>query len=286
MSKCTIFNMDCEKAMKKISDGEIDFILTSPPYNTTPHVRTLRPERKAKSTLSNKPRNSGFYPWLRYDVATDGMTNDEYAGWQIRIFNEFNRILKKDACVAYNISYGAENTECYIHTLYGILTQTPFTLADRIVWKKSTALPNNVSPNRLTRICEDVFIFCRRGEERTFKCNKRAVSQRENGQNMYENIQNYIEAPNNDGENDLNKATFSSSFAMQMMNLYLPNTKDGKVIYDPFMGTGTTGYAACAIGADCYGSEISTAQCLYAKNRIDDMFNQCEIVKDNTNEKG
>ena len=54
----------------------------------------------------------------------------------------------------------------------------------------------------------------------------------------------------------------------------------GGYVYDPFMGTGTTGYAACGIGVDSFGSEISAAQCDYAKNRIDDMFNQCEIVRE------
>ena len=273
MAKCTIFNMDCENAMSRIKDGEVDFILTSPPYNTS------RTNKDTRATLSNRPRKSGFYPYLRYDVAIDGMTNEQYVDWQTRIFNGFNRILKKNGCVAYNISYGAENTECYIMTIHGILKNTPFTLADRIVWKKPTALPNNVSPNRLTRICEDVFIFCRRGEENTFNCNKRIVSQRQNSQRMYENLFNFIEAPNNDGSCNLNKATFSSSFAQQMIELYCPKIGGG-CVYDPFMGTGTTGYAACAIGVDCYGSEISAAQCEYAKERIDDMFNQCEIISD------
>ena len=30
---------------------------------------------------------------------------------------------------------------------------------------------------------------------------------------------------------------------------------------------------------DCIGSEISEAQCDYAKKRIDDMFCTCEVVK-------
>jgi DNA modification methylase len=90
---------------------------------------------------------------------------------------------------------------------------------------------------------------------------------------------NFIETKkNNDAKQELNGATFPSELVAKLLDIYFPKTGGG-VVYDPFMGTGTTGYASCAIGVDCYGSEISAAQCEYAKKRIDDMFNQCEIIK-------
>ena len=40
------------------------------------------------------------------------------------------------------------------------------------------------------------------------------------------------------------------------------------------------GNAARDLGMDCIGSEISAAQCEYAKRRLDDMFTQVEIIKE------
>ena len=42
-------------------------------------------------------------------------------------------------------------------------------IADVITWKKRSALPNNTSPNKCTRICEYVCVFCRKEEYDTFK---------------------------------------------------------------------------------------------------------------------
>lgn len=60
--------------------------------------------------------------------------------------------------------------------------------------KKKSALPNNVSHNKLTRICEFVFVFCRKNEYKTFVANKQVKSQSKTGQKYYENIFNFIEA--------------------------------------------------------------------------------------------
>ena len=91
-----------------------------------------------------------------------------------------------------------ENTAGMFQAVTAVVTQTDFTIADVIVWKKSNALPNSCSPNRLTRIWEFVFVFCRKGELKTFRCNKRVTSLRKTGQKAYENISNFIEAKNND----------------------------------------------------------------------------------------
>jgi DNA modification methylase len=49
------------------------------------------------------------------------------------------------------------------------------------------------------------------------------------------------------------------------MNIY---TKEGDLVYDPFMGTGTTGVACKLINRNFIGSEISEDQVEHSKNRI------------------
>lgn len=163
------------------------------------------------------------------------------------------------------MSYGSENTECMFQTISSILNNTNFTIADTIIWKKRNAIPNNCSSNKLTRITEFVFVFCRRNEFKTFNCNKSIVSVRPTGQKMYENIYNFIEAKNNDGSCELNKATYSSELCEKLLKIY---AKPNSIIYDPFMGSGTTGVACYNLGLTCIGSELSKAQVNYSIERL------------------
>lgn len=78
-----------------------------------------------------------------------------------------------------------------------IIRNTEFTVADCIAWKKKNALPNNVSPNKCTRIVEYVFVFCRKSEYRTFHANKTVKSISKSGQKFYDVMYNYINAANN-----------------------------------------------------------------------------------------
>ena len=152
------------------------------------------------------------------------------------------------------MSYSSMNTELMFKTVSSIFEETNFTLADDIIWKKKTAIPNNVSKNKLTRITEHIFIFCREKEFKTFNSNKKVVGISKTGQKIYDNIYNYIEAKNNDGSCKLNKATYSTELVNKLINIYI---KSKSIIYDPFMSTGTT--AISCLENDCYyiGSEIS-----------------------------
>ena len=145
-----IHNEDCLLTMSKL-DLKVDAIITSPPYNTGGRIEYW----------SNKFINGvRFYNQeKRYDEYLDTKTSEEYIDWTIDIFNCYGKILKKDGCVLYNISYGNESPETMWLLIAEIIKKTDFTVADCISWKKTTALPNTTSKNKLTRICEFVFVF-------------------------------------------------------------------------------------------------------------------------------
>lgn len=242
-----VYNMDCIDGMNQmVLDGDkVDCIITSPPYNT----------------MRNNQDDVG------YDVYKDGIDNVQYCDWTVSIFNLIDKILSPNGKILYNMSYGSENTECMSLTIADIIRRTNFTLADVIVWEKKTATPNNVSKNKLTRICEFVYVFTRRSDFLTFETNKKIVGSIERtGQAIYENIYNKIIADNNNGSNALNKATFSTEFVTQLLNIYC---KQHEKVLDPFMGTGTTGVACKLRGNPFIGFELSHAQCDYANNRIE-----------------
>jgi len=242
-----VYNEDCLETMNKMDSNSIDLIITSPPYN------------------SSRLNTSDPYS-TRYDKYQDKMSNEEYIEWTKNIFNGYDKILKKDGCILYNMSYSGQNVDLMWLVVAEIIKNTNFITADCIIWKKSNAIPNNVSKNKLTRIIEYIFVFCRKDELLTFNTNKKVINKIERtGQNIYENIYNFVEAKNNDDSNKLNKATFSTDLVSKLLEIYaLPNS----VIYDSFMGIGTTAKACIENGFDWIGSELSTEQIEYFENNF------------------
>jgi len=245
-----IYNEDCVITMQNmvVNNIKIDVVLTSPPYNIS----------RVSATDKYNSRYSDSFKDLRND--------EEYIEWSINIFNNYNKVLKKDGCILYNVSYSSENTQMMWLLIAEVIKKTEFTTADCIIWKKNCAIPNNRSKNKLTRICEMVFVFCRKSEIDTFHCNKKVISTiKKTGQNNYENIFNFIEAKNNDGANELNKATFSVEFCEKLLDIY---AKKGSLVYDSFMGTGTTASACKRKDIIFIGSELSEKQVEYANKRL------------------
>lgn len=260
--KNVIFNEDCLLTMKRMKEEgvKVDLIVTSPPYNTG---RNLKSERARNN-------HEG-----RYDEYSESKTNDEYDSFTVDLFNGYDGILKENGVVLYNISYGTENPTQMWTCIADVCRKTNFMIADCIVWKKSSALPNNVSPNKLTRICEFVFVLCKKTDYMSYFMNKQISSLREDtGQRLYKNVFNYIEAANNDGTNPLNKATFSTELVRKLLQMY---SDKGMLVYDSFMGTGTTAIGAIKEGCFYVGSEISSAQCDYANNRIKQETSQLSL---------
>lgn len=252
-----VYNEDCLVTMGRMEDKSIDVILTSPPYNKS---------RSATYSEESLATRQGHYKDFN-----DARSNEEYIQWTLDRFAEFDRVLKDDGSVCYNMSYGSDEirtAELMWLVVAEILKQGLFTLGDCIVWKKKNATPNNVSPNKMTRICEFVFIFCKRSSYDSFRCNKKVIGNNsKTGQNIYDNFYNIIEAENNDGPCDIHKATYSSSLCFQLLDRY-GCTEGGGIVYDPFMGTGTTAIAAIEQKMDFIGSEISAEYVEYANKRI------------------
>lgn len=256
MTTHKIYNENCFDTLKRLSDEgkKVNVILTSPPYNTARCVNTER----SREILNQ-----------RYDIHFDNMTDEEYHSWTKDLFGEFDKVLEKNGVILYNISYGSENPNAMWEAIEAIRS-TNFMIADTIIWKKSSALPNNTSSNKLTRIVEYVFVICRKNEFDTFQANKAIKSVSSRGQKYYENIFNFIEAPNNDGPCKLNKATYSSDLVLSLLNIY---ARSNDVVYDPFMGTGTTVIGCLKYNdgnndIECIGSELSEGQIEFAENRI------------------
>ena len=263
----TIYNEDCLITLDRMLENgiKIDGVITSPFYNTNREKKPLK-EINGNYFHLNYRR--------RYDEFNDMMTEDEYISFTVNLFNKIDNVLIENGCILYNMSYGTENVDLMYKTIFNIIAKTPFTVVDTISWKKKNALPNSVSPNRLTRICEFVYVIVRKDEIKTFNANKEISSVRPNGQKMYKNYLNFIEARNNDGSCNLNKATYSSELVMKLIDIYF---KENALIYDPFMGSGTTAVGCLLKKCRYIGSEISNRQVDFANNRLKEVLENDEI---------
>ncbi len=246
--KNKIYQNDCFEFMKGKNDI-VDIILTSPPYNMT----------KRKGGWSDKTS--------RYDEYQDWMEYNEYIEWSVKLFKSFNTILKSNGVVLYNFSYSIENPSLPYLIVSEIIKNTNFVIADTITWKKYTSMPYPSSPNRLQRICEFVFVFVRSNEIDTFYTNKQLIKiSKKTNQKYYKPMDNFIIAKNNDIPTpDINQATFSSDLVLKLLNMYA-NKKS--VIYDPFMGTGSTAVGCIKYGCFYIGTELSKSQIEYSIDRI------------------
>ena len=234
----TIYNEDNLITMSKMPAHFISGIITSPPYNMGRNPNHRRVDQE---------------DFHLYENDVDSLTTDEYLELRLKEFKEFQRILKPDGVICYNMSYSGDSPILPTLLLNKIHIETNLTLTDIIIWKKNSANPFQTSPNKLTRICELIYIIVNKNYLNTFKANKEIskINEKTN-QKFYKNYLNLIEAKNNDGFKTKLKATFSSDLVEKLIHIYYPG---GSLIYDPFCGIST--FAKACINKNCnyIGSE-------------------------------
>jgi site-specific DNA-methyltransferase (adenine-specific) len=233
--------------MNNMPPNFVDLVITSPPYNLS------------------KKRKGGPSDTGKYDTYKDNMLENDYIDWTINIFNGYDKVVKENRAVLYNFSYSIENPSLPYKIAAKIVENTNWEIVDTILWKKNTSMPHPASYNRLNRIFEFVWVFARKSEVKTFKMFKEVVKISKSGQKYYQIVDNYLEAKNNDGSNDLNKATFSTDLVTKLLSVY---GTEGDLVYDSFMGIGTTALGAIEKNCNFIGSEISDKQCDLSTKKI------------------
>lgn len=227
-----------------IDEGyKVDFIVTSPPYNMNGHEK----EYYNSATTA--------------DSFSDAKTPEEYIQWIVDIFKRYAMLLKPNGVIMFNMNYMSSKKNRAINTfktLVEIERQTGFALIDQICWKKANAglLTNGT---RLSRLWENVWIFIRESDWDSF--NEKYLKK------LFGKL-NYIEAPNNDGMNEYNKACFSTSLVEQLLQLYMIEPSPTTVVLDNFMGTHTTAIACEKLHCQWIGIEIDKTTYDYGCDRV------------------
>ena len=233
-----IYNENCLETMARMESESIDLTVTSPPYDD---LRT--------------------YNGYSFDFEP--------------IAKELYRVTKRGGGVVWVVGdqtkNGSESGTSFKQALY--FKEIGFNLHDTMIYEKnSSTYPASASGNRYSQIFEYMFVFTKGKPKAKLICdkpNKWAGHKDFSGKlknpvpdfSPRTNIWRYVTS--------FNGVKHPAPFPEQLAADHIISWSDeGDLIYDPFMGSGTTGYMAKKLNRNYIGSEISSEYCLIANERI------------------
>lgn len=232
----TIHTESCLDTMARMPDNFIDLVLTSPPYD-----------------------NLREYEGYNFDFES--------------IAKELFRVTKGvlvwvvgDATIK-----GSETGSSFKQALF--FMSLGFKLHDTMIYEKnSPAYPANRKGNRYTQIFEYMFIFSKGEVPKQLICDK--PNKWAGFKDFSGKLKNPV--PDFSPRNNIWKYTTSfngvkhpAPFPEQLARDHVLSwSKEDDVVYDPFMGSGTTAKAAKDLNRNYIGSEISANYVELANNRL------------------
>ena len=247
-----IYNEDCLITMKNMPDNFIDLVVTSPPYD-------------------NLRKYNGFV----FDFQN--------------IAKELYRVIKIGGVVVWVVGdqtiKGSESGTSFKQALY--FKEVGFNLHDTMIYAKNNPVP--LTHNRYEQAFEYMFILSK-GKPKTFNPIKEGsknlgkVINRNRTSRKYDNDSirfreeltiikntkiktNIWWYPVGSGKNNKHPAVFPEQLANDHIISW---SNPGDLVYDPFMGSGTTAKMAILNNRNYIGSEISTEYCEITEKRIED----------------
>ena len=245
-----IYNEDCIQTMNRMPDNFIDLTVTSPPYD---NLRTY----------------NGYF----FNFET--------------ISKELYRVTKEGGVVVWIVGdatiKGSESGTSFKQALYFI--ECGFNLHDTMIYEKnSSTYPANNKSNRYSQIFEYMFILSKGKPNKTNlikdKANKWAGHKDFSGKlknpvpdfSPRNNIWKYTTSFND-------KTNHPAVFPEQIAKDHIITWSDkGDLIYDCFMGSGTTAKMALSNERNYIGSEISKEYCHIIEERINNHKKQLKLL--------
>lgn len=238
----TIYLEDCRDTMRRMPDESIDMVLTSPPYDD-----------------------------LR-----------EYEGFEFPfewIAEEIVRVLRPDGILVWVVGdavhNGGETGSSFRQALH--FMELGLKLHDTMIYEKnSSTFPAKKTGNRYTQIFEYMFVFAKGKVEAALICdkpNKWAGHKDYSGKltnpvpdfSPRTNIWRYVTSMNG----VKHPAPFPEELARDHI---LTWSEPGAIIYDPFMGSGTTAKMAKMNDRFFIGSEVSETYWQVANKRVEGLI--------------
>ena len=225
-----LINEDCFKIISSLENESVDLILTDPPYFISRETNFNKGggDEKKYGSIS-----MNFGEW------------DENGGMNFSfLFSEYYRILK----------YGGTLISFYdifkMQELYDVAQKCKFKQPRIGIWNKTNAVPINAKINYLSN-CREYFISFCKGKKKTFN-------------SYYDKA--FYDYPIVGGKERTIHPTQKPLSLME--DLIKTNSNEGDIVFDPFMGSGTTGVAAVKLKRDFIGIEKDNTYYDIAESRI------------------
>jgi len=234
-----IYQGDCLELIKKVPDGSIDLVFSDPPYNLSKSNFKMKFVKSGGSDLSTNKGNWDRYTDLEFELFTE------------RWLKECYRVLKHNGTLWTAGSY---------HNIYltGHLTKKiGFEILGEILWHKSDATPN-LSCTRFVADHEN-FIWSRKGRGNTF--NYKEMRDMNGGKQM--------RSLWSKGKTAGGKRIHPTQKPEWLLErVILSTSKEGDVVLDPFLGSGTTAVIAKRFGRNFLGFELDAGYYEKALERL------------------
>lgn len=234
--KSTLYNDDCLKVMQSMEESSIDCIITDPPYN-------LGNFMLSRNTNMVKMRENSF--------AYAGWDNMAYEDWiaQMDIFlSECNRVLKKRGTLILFMSI------IKVESIFKLAEKNGFYYKTTGIWHKTNPMPRNMNLQFVNSI-ECWIYFINEGTSGTFN---------NNGKVIHDFLESSV-CPIS--EKRFGKHPTQKPLSV-MKRLIEYTTKEGDIVLDPFMGSGSTCLACSMLGRQSIGIEINEQYFNIASERI------------------
>lgn len=254
MSKFTdlnkIYNEDCLETLSRIPNDYIDLVITSPPYNMNLRIRNGEyTSRQIVKEFSSK-----------YDGFDDNLPIDDFYKHHSQIIKE---LLRTSNLIFYVIQIVTGSKRAF----FKIIGDFNENLKDIIIWDKGVAQPA-MQKQVLNRQSEIILVF-----EKDYPISRQFRSAPfERGKlNDVWNISRGKKLNKDHG------AVFPEELVEKIITNF-SNKKD--VVYDPFLGTGTTAFVAKKLGRNYLGSELLESYFNFAQERLDtDISEQLDLLE-------
>ena len=228
-----LFHGDCLEGMQRLPDESVDLVITSPPYNKNTTANWY--SAQWKDAFWKNGLNEG------YGEYKDALPHEEYVAWQKEVLSECWRVIKPTGAIFYNHKPKPCNK----------LLQTPLELnpglplRQILIWHTNSRV--NFSQHHFVPAHEWILIFA--GPD--FKLKSRSASK-------LSDVWTFM------AEKD---PRHPAPFPIELPRRILASV-EGKVILDPFMGSGTTGVACMETGRKFLGIEKEESYFRIAVNRL------------------
>lgn len=239
--KC-VLNANSRDIIKRIPDNAIDFILTDPPYNLAKHS-TGNIELPDRSAINN-----------------------DLADWDLIEFNpeewvdEFIRILKPTGNLFIFTSYNQ------LGRWYNCLDHR-FDTSNFMIWHKTNPAPKIYKAGFLNS-CEMIFTCWNKRHTWNFS--------------SQDKMHNFIESPICSGPERLKNPKHPTQKPISILKRMIEMaSNEDDIVFDPFMGVGSTGVAAMQLNRRFIGIELDPQYCQAGKLRIEAELDEhmCRINK-------